>query len=232
MGETEEIKKRYERRKNLPEKKRYSYFNTGNLFIIQERQRKIIGLLKRNGFEDLGDKTILDVGCGNGGWMRDFVQWGAKPELLFGIDLLAERIEEARKSNPNMSFVCASAEKMAFNNGTFDLVVVSTCFTSIFDDAMKNRIAKEILRVLKKDGLVLWYDFRYNNPRNLDVKGIKKKEIVELFGDCDYDFKSVTLAPPIVRTLAPISWLACELLAMIPSLKTHYLAIIRKKANK
>lgn len=229
MSEIEEIKKRYGRRKTTAVKAVYSYFNTGNLFIVQERQRKILGFLKQKGFESLGDKVILDVGCGNGGWMRDFAQWGAKPESLFGVDLLEERIEEARRLSPNMSFTCASAEKLGFRNGTFDLVIVSTCFTSIFDNAMKGGIAKEILRVLKKDGLVLWYDFRYNNPWNPDVKGIKKPEIIELFGDCEYDFKSVTLAPPIVRFLAPISWLACELLATIPFLKTHYLAVIRKK---
>lgn len=33
-----------------------------------------------------------------------------------------------------------------------------------------------MLIVLKNDGIVLWYDFRYNNPNNLDVKGIEKKK--------------------------------------------------------
>ena len=97
---------------------------------------------------------------------------------------------------------------------------------------MKKRIAQEISRVLKDNGVILWYDFRYNNPWNPDVKGIEKKEIKGLFGDCDYDFNLVTLAPPVSRHLAPISFMACEVLSKIPFLKTHYLAIIKKKQIK
>ena len=52
----------------------------------------------------------------------------------------------------------------------------STCFTSILDQEMKKSIAREVLRVLKDEGIILWYDFRYNNPKNPDVKGIEKKK--------------------------------------------------------
>jgi len=97
---------------------------------------------------------------------------------------------------------------------------------------MKKDIAREIIRVLKDDGIVLWYDFRYNNPWNPDVKGVNKKEIIELFGDCDYYFSSVTLAPPIARAIAPVSRLICEVLVKIPFLRTHYLAVIKKKRLK
>ncbi|MGH7968381.1 MAG: hypothetical protein ACREIC_06590, partial [Limisphaerales bacterium] len=67
-----------------------------------------------------------------------------------------------------------------------------------------------------------------DNPRNPDVKGIKKKEIRQLFGDCTCDFTLVTLAPPITRLLAPISWLGCEVLSKMPFLNTHYLVVVRK----
>ncbi|NLG19705.1 MAG: class I SAM-dependent methyltransferase, partial [Fibrobacter sp.] len=96
MEETEAIRQRYERRKQLPENTRYSYFNKGNLFIVQEKQRKLLDLLHRQGFRSLKEMKILEVGCGNGGWLRDFVQWGAHSENLYGIDLLKDRIEEAK----------------------------------------------------------------------------------------------------------------------------------------
>ncbi|HEX9633238.1 MAG TPA: hypothetical protein VGA02_12320 [Gemmatimonadales bacterium] len=38
----------------------------------------------------------------------------------------------------------------------------------------------------------------------------------------------ITLAPPLVRTVARRSWLAAYLLARIPFLRTHYLGVIRK----
>lgn len=232
MEETEEIKKRYERRKQLPENMRYSYFNKGNLFIIQERQRKLLDLLCRQGFGPLREMKILEVGCGAGGWLRDFVQWGAKPENMYGVDLLEERIKIAKSINPNFNFFCANAEKLDFSDGSFDIVLVATCFTSILDSEMKKSIAREITRVLKGGGIVLWYDFRYNNPWNRDVKGIEKREIRSLFGDCDYDFNLITLLPLIARRLAPLSLLACELLAKMPFLKTHYLVVIKKKQPK
>jgi ubiquinone/menaquinone biosynthesis C-methylase UbiE len=94
---------------------------------------------------------------------------------------------------------------------------------------MKQRIAKEMLRVLKPLGIILWYDFHMNNPRNPDVRGVKKKEIYELFPDCDIRLKRVTLAPPLARAIAPYSWLACYILEKIPLLRTHYLGVIRKR---
>ena len=90
----------------------------------------------------------------------------------------------------------------------------------------------DILRVVKIGGIILWYDFRFDNPWNPDVKGIEKKEIKELFGDCDYNFNLTTLLPPLTRRLVPLSLLACELLAKIPFLKTHYLVVIKKKQSK
>ncbi|MDI6792500.1 MAG: hypothetical protein QME81_06490 [bacterium] len=45
---------------------------------------------------------------------------------------------------------------------------------------MRQRIASEMLRVLKPDG-ILWYDFHMDNPKNTDVKGVKKKEVKQLF---------------------------------------------------
>jgi len=232
MNEIEAIHQRYERRKQLPENTIYSYFNKGNLFIVQERQRKLLNILRCKKIDQLKEMKILEVGCGTGGWLRDFIQWGAVPENLYGIDLLEERIAIAKRLNPNVNYSCANAEKMLFREGFFDIVLVATCFTSILDPGMKKNIAREILRVLKSGGIVFWYDFRYDNPWNPDVKGIGRKEIESLFDGCGFDFSLVTLLPPVTRRLASVSLMACEILAKIPLLKTHYLVAIKKKQIK
>lgn len=108
--------------------------------------------------------------------MRDFIQWGARPENLYGIDLLEDRIKKAKEINPNINFICGNAKNLDFPDKNFDIVLQSTCFTSILDQEMKKSIAREVLRVLKDEGIILWYDFRYNNPKNPDVKGIEKKK--------------------------------------------------------
>ena len=156
------------------------------------------------------------------------MQWEAKPENLYGVDLLQERINVANNISPNINFLCGNAESIAFNDKFFDIITQFTCFTSILDPEMKKNIAKEMMRLLKDDGIILWYDFRYNNPKNNDVKGIKKAEIKDLFPNCSYDFNLITLAPPIARKLALVSYLSCYLLSKIPILKTHYLIIIKK----
>jgi hypothetical protein len=94
---------------------------------------------------------------------------------------------------------------------------------------MKQQVASEMLRVVRRDGLILWYDYHVNNPWNPDVQGIKKREISCLFAGCDIDLRRVTLAPPLARWIAPRSWLLAYLLEKIPLLCTHYIGIIRKR---
>lgn len=188
----------------------------------------MLAVLKDHGCEPLEGKTILEIGCGNGDWVRDFVQWGATPDKVYGVDLLGDRIRAAQRLNPNIHYVTANAEALDFPDDQFDIVIFATCLTSVQDGEMKQRIAREALRVLRSDGMILWYDFRFDNPWNPDVKGIRKKEIMEMFGNCSYCFHLVTLLPPLARALAPTSWLACEILARIPFLKTHYLVVMKK----
>jgi len=226
--EINRIKEVYEKRKKKIPSRLYSYSNPGNLFIIQEREREVIEVFKKFGINSLEDKKILDIGCGTGGELRRFIMLGAKPENLYGIDLLEDRIEIARKLSPNINFVCGNAEKLPFENDFFDIVMQFTVFTSILEAKTKRNIAKEMLRVLKPSGIILWYDFFMNNPKNPDVRGVKKKEIYELFPNCKIYLKRITLAPPLVRLIAPRSFLICYLLGKLPLLKTHYLGVIKK----
>jgi hypothetical protein len=89
-------------------------------------------------------------------------------------------------------------------------------------------MAAEMLRVVKPTGLILWYDYHVNNPWNKDVRGVKRREIYELFPNCQIDLERITLLPPLARALAPYSYLACYLMEKFPLLCTHYLGAIRK----
>src|SRR5215510_9472751 len=157
---------------------RYSYFSMGNLFEKQERERRLLTLLKRHGLAPLHTKKILEVGCGTGYWLRELIKWGARPENITGIDLLVDRVAEARSLCPEaVRIVYGNAAELAFPDATFDLVVQSTVFTSVLDTSMKQQMASEMLRVVKDDGFLLWYDYHVNNPWNSDVRGIKRQEI-------------------------------------------------------
>jgi ubiquinone/menaquinone biosynthesis C-methylase UbiE len=224
--EEERIKKTYAQRESGA---RYSAFDSGNLFRIEELKRRLLALLKRFAYTELQTKKIAEVGCGSGYWIRELIQWGARPENLFGIDLLPERIEQAKSLCPEtVSLTCGNAAHLDWPDAFFDLVGQFTVFTSILDPDMKRQVAAEMIRILKPGGLIIWYDFHVNNPRNPDVRGVKKKEIHQLFSGCRISMQRITLTPPLSRRLAPYSWMLCHLLAQIPFLCTHYLGIIQK----
>lgn len=227
MAETERIRERYERRKLLP-KDLYSHFRAGHLFILQQRERKVLELLIRYRMNSLEDKRILDVGCGTGAWLRDFLKWGARPGALYGVDLLDDKVEQARELSPHMHTFQANGAELPFLDEMFDLVLQSTVFTSILNGSVKQLVAREMLRVLRKGGLILWYDFRLDNPRNPDVRGIGRREIYHLFPRAHIELQRITLAPPLARRLAPYAWMGCYLLEKIPWLRTHYLGAIQK----
>lgn len=208
---------------------RYSWFQPGHVFIIQQRERQLIALLRRCGAAPLADKIILEIGCGSGYWLRAFINWGARPENLTGIDLLADRMDAARRlCPPQVHLQRANAAQLPFADEAFDLVIQSTVFTSILDPELKRRVAAEMLRVVKRDGLIIWYDYHVNNPWNPDVRGVKRAEIAALFRGCRIALRRATLLPPLTRRLAPYSYLACYFLEKIPLLCTHYLAVITK----
>ena len=228
--ELERIKTVYEKRKQTIPPDRYSFFNTANLFIVQRRDWKLINILKRAGISFLGDKRILDVGCGGGRELVNLIRYGARPENLYGIDILEDRIAEAKSLHPYIDFRCGDASRLPYPDGYFDIVMQFTVFTSILDRNMKKKIAEEMQRVLKSEGIILWYDYYVNNPMNPDVRGVKKKEIYELFPNCEIYLKRITLAPPLTRLIAPHSQLVCYILEKLKIFNTHYIGFIKKKA--
>jgi 2-polyprenyl-3-methyl-5-hydroxy-6-metoxy-1,4-benzoquinol methylase len=196
------------------------------LFIVENH---IVNALLDNGFSSLRDLKILDVGCGGGGLLRQLLRYGATPENLYGVDLLEDRVEVAKRLSPNINFWCGDASGIPYEG--FDVIFQNTVFTSIKSDEMKEDVAREMLRVLKPGGMVLWYDYLMNNPKNRDVKGVKREEIYRLFKGCDIRLRRVTLAPPILRIIAPLSYTICLMLEHVPFLCTHYFAVIRPRGR-
>lgn len=216
-------------RRRVAAAERYSSFEQGHLFMVQQLERRILATLRLHGFDPLHDRRILEVGCGSGYWLRQFIQWGARPENLVGVDLIEARVAEAQRLCPaTVEIQRGNAAHLNFPDKAFDLVFQATVFTSILDRALKTQIAAEMMRVSKPGGIILWYDFRVNNPWNRDVRGVKRDEIRSLFPSCNIELRSVILAPPVVRRLAPYAWMGCYLLEKVPWLCTHYLGVIQK----
>lgn len=227
--ELERIRQAYARRATADPGDRYTSFNPGNLFLIQERERAMLRSLREAGCFPLGQQDILEIGCGSGYGLRQFIQWGAEPRRLHGVELLPERAEEARHRCPaGVQILVGDAARTALPNEAFDLVCQFTVFTSILDAPLRRDLAGEMLRLVRPGGLILWCDFRYDNPSNKDVAGIGAREIARLFPGCEITLRSLTLAPFLARRIAPWSWWACEALSLLPFLRTHLLGMIRR----
>ena len=90
-------------------------------------------------------------------------------------------------------------------DGTFDMILQSTMFTSILDPKMKRQVAAEMVRILKPDGFIVWYDFFVNNPQNSDVCGVPRREITALVPHCLINLRRVTLVPPLACSCTSVS---------------------------
>jgi ubiquinone/menaquinone biosynthesis C-methylase UbiE len=199
------------------------------LLSVQEREGRLLAVLAERGYASLANARILEVGCGTGYWLRQFVNWGAQPENISGVDLLPERIDEARSFCPaGISLMHENATQLSAADGAFDLVLQSTVFTSILDPQMKQQIAREMIRVLSPKGFILWYDFHVDNPWNPDVRGVGKAELSRLFPGCQIRLQKLTLAPPLGRPVARISPSIYRALSQIKVICTHYLGTISK----
>jgi SAM-dependent methyltransferase len=240
MDEVERIRVEYQRRSRDLPPDHYSLTKPVNLFFAQQRTRHALAALRRGQLLPLLGKRALEIGCGSGGWLPLLESFGVARGNLAGIDLDAARVARARQSlsahwsergellSPGADIRLGDATRLPWPDGSFDLVVQSTVFTSVLDDTMRRALASEMIRVIAPQGGILWYDFLFNNPCNPNVRGIGRGEIESLFPGCRVDLRRITLAPPIARRVVPWSWLTALAIEGTTVLNTHFMGLIRK----
>lgn len=123
---------------------------------------------------------------------------GARPGSLVGIDVVPQRIDEARRLHPEYDLRVGDASRLEFEDASSDLVL----FSSVLDEEKARRIASEIVRVLRPGGAVLWYELRVGNPWNPDVRGLPVRAVRDLFPGLEVRLRRITLVPQVARRLA------------------------------
>lgn len=226
--ERERIQLEYQRRAREVSSELYAAWQPAARFMIESRNRVAPTMLQRLNVFPNAEDQCLEVGYGSLGWLTELISWGVRESNLHGIELDPTRAAKARAILPAADLRIGDAVELPWDNQTFRFVIASTLFTSILDLNVRRLIADEITRVLAPRGALLWYDFAYNNPRNPNVRGIGRAEIKKLFPALRGKIRTVTLAPPLARIVAPRWWTLATFLEAIPLLRTHLLAVLIK----
>lgn len=220
------LAERYARRDAAAD--RYSLLRPDVWQLVQERQRAILRGLAARGADPVALR-LAEVGCGAGGNLLEFLRTGFLPEHLTGCELLPARLAHARAVLPAaLALHAGDAAAAPITPASQDLVFQATVFSSLLDDATQARLAAAMWRWLKPGGAVLWYDFRVDNPRNRDVRGVPLARVRALFPQGRVRAQRVTLAPPIARRVAAVHPALYPLFNALPPLRTHWLAWIDK----
>ncbi len=227
--ETEAIRERYARRPDAAQDPRYQMLNPAVWQSVHERQRALLRLLARESTQALSTLTLLEVGCGSGGNLLELLRFGFDPGNLSGIELLEDRYAQARHALPAaLRLVLGDACEALVAPASLDIVMQSTVFSSLLDDAFQQRLADAMWGWVKPGGAVLWYDFTLNNPRNPDVRGVPLARVRALFPNGRVGAQRITLAPPVARAVTRIHPGLYPWVNSVPALRTHCLAWVVK----
>lgn len=228
--ESDAVARRYARR-GTPD--RYALLRPDVWPADQERQRALLRCFARRGWADPSLLDLVEVGCGAGGQLLEFLRIGLQPERITGIELLPDRIALARRRLPAaLRLIEGDALEAGLADDSADVVYVGTVFSSLLDAGYRARLAAAIWRWVRPGGGVLWYDFTVDNPRNPDVRGMPRAELRRLFPHARIEARRVTLAPPLARAVCRWHPALYGVLNTLPLLRTHCLAWLEKPDDR
>ncbi len=108
-----------------------------------------------NALGNVKGRTIIDIGCGNGGLTRAIADKGA---LVTGVDTSEKMLKQAKQLNQDLSnlhFQVGAAEQLPFNDSEFDNAVCSMTVNTFSNRDMVEGMFKEASRVTKSNAKVI-----------------------------------------------------------------------------
>lgn len=219
MSLEQQMQEQYKKREN----KAHLYDHSAYVSAVQAELQTALQHALKSYFKDLSKLSILEVGAGHGGNARLLVNAGVDLKNITFNELLKDRLTILRQNYPNNTIYAGDAIRIPIDR-TFDVVFQSTVFTSILSDQARKDLAQRMWDLLKSGGVILWYDFIYNNPNNNDVRKVTVEELRALFPKAKtMEVSKITLAPPIGRRVGKL-----YPIFNLPILRTHILAVLQK----
>lgn len=91
---------------------------------------------------------VADIACGTG-ILADRIERELSPEAVYGVDMSAGMLNEARARSPRVQWLTGPAEQLPFDDGALDAVVTSSAFHFFNQPAA----VREFYRVLAPGGM-------------------------------------------------------------------------------
>jgi SAM-dependent methyltransferase len=198
----------------------YRWDNPGYVSYMQGLERALL-----RGISDAGVKLsgarVLDVGCGTGYFLHRLCEYGAHD--CHGLDLLDERIVEARRRYPSLAFRVGSATTLPFEDDAFEIVTQFTCLSSIIDHDARLTAAREMRRVARE--WVISVDMRRGGTSAgaTQTVGLDPPELRHLF-DKPVLLRRIVPSFDVAQLLGQHDVLA-RLIGAFPPIRSHYLGI-------
>ena len=131
---------------------------------IKSRKEVVFDLYEKN----TNGKPIkaIDVGCGAGHYVSELKKRGVN---IFGSDISKKMIEATKFNNTKEQlntdkFLCADCQSLPFSDNSFDVVFCIGVLSYVSDELA---IFKELKRIVKKDGLII-----FNVPNLLKLRNV------------------------------------------------------------
>ena len=77
------------------------------------------------------------MGCGRGGVLTEFLNFGMPPKKMHGVDLLFDRLGEASERLSDDYLINANGQELPYSSHSFDLVLQFTALSSILDETIR-----------------------------------------------------------------------------------------------
>jgi len=143
-----------------------------NIFVLA-RYKNMIELAK-NAVDNISNKKILDIGCGDGVLSYLFAKEGG---IVSGVDYsdIAIKFAKEKTKNYNIDFRQGSAYKLPFKDHSFDIIYSSDVIEHLED---VSAYLSEMKRVAKKGAIII-----ISTPIKYTEYPLDKEHVVEWFQD-------------------------------------------------